>query len=74
MSMLLMPMGMVWVAATLAGWSWLRHAQGLVGSWMGGGLVPDTSYRMGADTPRPGWFGEGEGADLVPARFPRAAI
>ena len=57
MSMLL-PMGMHWVAATVVGWSWPRHAQALVGSWTDVGLVPDTFHRVGDDTPRAGWCGE----------------
>ena len=48
---MLVPVGMHWVAATLVGWSWPRHAQVLVGSWTGRGLVPDTSHLVQVDTP-----------------------
>jgi hypothetical protein len=39
MSMLLVPIGMYWVAETLMAWSGLRHAQALDVSWTGRGLV-----------------------------------
>jgi hypothetical protein len=38
-TMSMVPMGMYWVAASSVGWSWLFHAQALVGSWTGRGLV-----------------------------------
>jgi hypothetical protein len=64
MSMLLVPICMYWVAATSVGWSWLPHAQALVRSRTGSGLVPDTFHLVGADTPLAGWCGEGA-VDLV---------
>ena len=68
MTIVLLPLGTDWVAATLAGWSWLRHAQALVGWWTSRGLVPDSFHLVGADTLRPGWCG-GRSSE-VPQRVP----